>query len=415
MLVTLTVGDDLGKPSGAKDVLITHTANGGDYDGETNNLRVRVTKEAGEELLLVTSKLALTIEEGAPPIEYSVKLGAAPTLGKTVIVSVTSSSSAATVSPKSLTFTRANWREPQLVAVASVPDFARANRTATITFTPRDGGYSSAQAERRKLTVADNSTTPGLLVSPSSVEVSEGQRVTFAVELNTPPTVTVTVAAASDNTSVATVNPKVLTFTSENWDHSQRVTVTGVSDDKVNAANRTADIELEAIGGDYEGEKAEVQATVTDDDATVTVSPSSVEVAEARGTARYTVKLDGQPTDNVTLTVASSNTSAATVSHGSLTFTPTNWSTPQTVTVTGVDDSSPGGSRSATITHSASGGGYDAVEVPSVSVSGDRRRRDNGFPGSGNGRRGGWYGHLHLHGATEDAACEQRHRDREQQ
>ena len=365
--VTLTVSDDLGKPSGAKDVLITHTANGGDYDGETNNLRVRVTKEAGEELLLVTPKLALTIEEGAPPIEYSVKLGAAPTLGKTVIVSVTSSSSAATVSPKSLTFTRANWSEPQVVAVASVPDFARANRTATITFTPRDGGYSSAQAERRKLTVAD-STRPGLLVSPSSVEVSEGQRVTFAVELNTPPTVTVTVAAASDNTSVATVSPKVLTFTRANWDHSQRVTVTGVSDDKVNAANRTADIELEAIGGDYEGEKAEVQATVTDDDATVTVSASSVEVAEARGTARYTVKLDGQPTDNVTLTVTSSS-SVATVRPGSLTFTPSNWATPQTITVTGVDDSSPGGNRSVTITHTASGGGYDEVEVPSVSVT----------------------------------------------
>ena len=172
--VNLSHGD-LGKPSGSKDVVVTHTAIGGDYDGEAKNLRVKVTKPTKDELLQVTPKPVLTIEEGAPPIDYSVRLSEPPTLGRTVVVSVTSSSNAATVSPKSLTFTRANWRDLQNVTVTSVPDFARGNRTATITFTPRDGGYSSAQTERRTLTVTD-STRKGLLVSPSSVEVSEGQQ-----------------------------------------------------------------------------------------------------------------------------------------------------------------------------------------------------------------------------------------------
>ena len=101
----------------------------------------------------------------------------------------------------------------------------------------------------------------------------------------------------------------------------------------------------------------------------MTVSTTSVTTPEAGGRATYTMKLDGQPTGNVTVTVASSNTSAATASPGSLTFTTSNWNAPQTVTVTGVDDRSPGGNRSATITHTASGGGYDEVEVPSVSVT----------------------------------------------
>ena len=111
-----------------------------------------------------------------------------------------------------------------------------------------------------------------------------------------------------------------------------------------------------------------VSVTVTDDDATVTVSSSSVTVAEAGGRATYTMKLDGQPTGNVTMTVTSSS-GVATVSPGLLTFTPSNWATPQTITVTGVDDSSAGGNRSATITHTASGGGYDDAAVPSVSVT----------------------------------------------
>ena len=125
----------------------------------------------------------------------------------------------------------------------------------------------------------------------------------------------------SDNASVATVNPKSLTFTSANWNQSQRVTITGVSDDKVNAANRTADIELDASGGGYDDvEEPSVSVSVTDDDATVTVSPTSVTVPEASGKATYTMKLDGEPTGTVTLTVESSDRTAATVSPGSLTF-----------------------------------------------------------------------------------------------
>ena len=50
-----------------------------------------------------------------------------------------------------------------------------------------------------------------------------------------------------------------------------------------------------------------VSVTVTDDDATVAVSSSSVTVAEAGDRATYTMKLNGQPTGNVTMTVTSSN------------------------------------------------------------------------------------------------------------
>jgi type 1 glutamine amidotransferase len=53
---------------------------------------------------------------------------------------------------------------------------------------------------------------------------------------------------------------------------------------------------------------------------------------------RLTVALDTQPTGEVTIPVASSDTSQGTTSVGSLTFTPSNWNVPQGVTVTEVDN-----------------------------------------------------------------------------
>ncbi len=75
-------------------------------------------------------------------------------------------------------------------------------------------------------------------------------------------------------------------------------------------------------------------------------APAGVKVAptgglvttEAGGTATFTVVLKSQPTADVTIALASSNVSEGTVGSATLTFTASNWSTPQGVTVTGVDD-----------------------------------------------------------------------------
>ena len=48
--------------------------------------------------------------------------------------------------------------------------------------------------------------------------------------------------------------------------------------------------------------------------------------------------LNSKPTASVTIAIATSNASEGTTSVSFLAFTPDNWDTPQTVTVTGVDD-----------------------------------------------------------------------------
>ena len=110
---------------------------------------------------------------------------------------------------------------------------------------------------------------------------------------------------------------------------------------------------------------AGVTLTIADDDtAGVTVSTRTVSVT-AGGAAGYTVVLDSRPTANVTVTPASS--AGATVS-SALTFTPSNWSTAQPVTVTGV------AAGTATVTHTAasSDAGYTsslAIDAVNVAVS----------------------------------------------
>ena len=71
----------------------------------------------------------------------------------------------------------------------------------------------------------------------------------------------------------------------------------------------------------------------------VTVTPTNgLTTTEAGGTATFNVVLDTPPTQNVTIPISTSDATEGSVSTSSLTFTTANWNTPQTVTVTGVDD-----------------------------------------------------------------------------
>ncbi len=74
----------------------------------------------------------------------------------------------------------------------------------------------------------------------------------------------------------------------------------------------------------------------------ISVSPSSgLVTSESETTDTFDVVLNTEPTDDVTIGISSSNTTEGTVSAGSLTFTPANWDTAQTVSVTGVNDDDP--------------------------------------------------------------------------
>ena len=102
----------------------------------------------------------------------------------------------------------------------------------------------------------------------------------------------------------------------------------------------------------------------------ITQSDGSTTVTEAVAgrTDTYTVALDTRPTSDVRITVASGNRGAATVSPATLNFTPSNWATAQTVTVTGVGDGVPSGNRSVRISHRSISGDPDYTSLPIAAV-----------------------------------------------
>ncbi len=71
----------------------------------------------------------------------------------------------------------------------------------------------------------------------------------------------------------------------------------------------------------------------------ISVSPNiGLVTSELGGSDSFEVVLDTEPTADVTIGISTADATEGTVDLASLTFTPANWDTPQTVTVTGVDD-----------------------------------------------------------------------------
>ena len=105
----------------------------------------------------------------------------------------------------------------------------------------------------------------------------------------------------------------------------------------------------------------------------VTVSPTALTVPEG-GSATYTVRLVTQPTDDVTITVTRSpgGDDDLTASPDTLTFTNSNWSMQQTVTILAADDDD-GAPGIAAFNHSAAGPGtvYPGLPAPGVRATED--------------------------------------------
>jgi Bacterial Ig domain len=105
----------------------------------------------------------------------------------------------------------------------------------------------------------------------------------------------------------------------------------------------------------------------------ITVTPTSgLVTTEDGGTATFTVVLDSQPSALVTIALASDNSAEGTVPTTPLVFDSTNWSTAQTVTVTGVADFVTDGSIAYNIVLSAAtsaDAGYNGIDPADVSVT----------------------------------------------
>jgi hypothetical protein len=118
---------------------------------------------------------------------------------------------------------------------------------------------------------------------------------------------------------------------------------------------------------------SQFQADAGPEVAGITVTPTTgLTTTEAGGTATFTIKLNTKPTAEVTIGLSSSNVNEGTVNPSGVTFTSENWGSPQTVTVTGANDTVVDGDQVYTIITAPAVSAdprYHGLDAPDVSVA----------------------------------------------
>ena len=327
-----------------------------------------------------TSDPALTTEAGGSAT-VQVRLTSMP-LSKVTVIPSSSDNDEGQVSPETLSFTNKNWNTYQTLTITGVDDnVTDGTQSYQIDFqiSTEDTKYSALSLSSLSVSNKDDEVA-GVEVGTISGNTTEsGGTSTFTVKLNSQPEADVTISVSSSNTDEGTVNPSSMGFSSSNWNTSQTVTVTGVDDssDPVVDGNTSYKINLGntvSSSTHYNDLKSgTLELSNTDNESPgVTLSSSSLTTSENGTNATFTVKLDQKTTSDVTINLQSDDPGEGTPSPSALTFTTSNYSSAQTITIQAVDDALFDDNQSYTIalkTISGTGTAYDGFDPADVSVT----------------------------------------------
>lgn len=386
--ITVTAVDNA-VAEGSRSSTITHTATSADstYDGiSVAGVTALVVDNDTAGVTITESGGSTNLTEGGSTDNYTVVLDSQPTADVTITVTPDSQTNigGGAGAAINLIFTNANWNSARTVTVTAVDDaLPEGPHISTITHTAvsADSYYNGIGIASVTAHITDNDTA-GITVTPTSglVTTEAGGTATFTVALDSQPTANVTIGLSSNDTTEGTVSPSSITFTSSNWNTPRMVTLTGANDfvHDGNAAYTIVTAPAVSADSNYNGiDPANVAASNTDNDSagvTITESGGSTNVTEGGEADTYSVVLISKPTADVVVTVtpdAQSSVGAGAATAIALTFTDFNWNTPQTVSVTAIDDIVVQGSRMSTISHTAASADsdYDGIPIDGVVVS----------------------------------------------
>ena len=352
--VTLTAAEDGDVTN--DQITLTLMASGGGYTGVTHSVAVTITDN---DVASITAPITVAIPEGGSG-SLPVALSAQPTGTVTVTVAEHAGTDL-TPNPPTLTFTDRNWRTPQPVTLTAAEDGDFVNDEVALTLTGSGGGYGGV-THSVSVTIIDNDVAT--VTAPSSVVVPEGGSRNLPVALSAQPAADVRVAITGYAGTDLTPNPPVLIFTVVNWGIPQPVTLTAAEDEGF--VNDQVALTLAASGGGYAGGSHSVSVTITDNDVAAITAPVSMVVPEG-GSRNLPVALSAQPAADVRVTITGHAGTDLTPMPQTLTFTNTNWSVPQPVTLTAAEDEDFTDNPVALML-TGSGGGYGGV-THSVAVT----------------------------------------------
>jgi len=221
--------------------------------------------------------------------------------------------------------------------------------------------------------IEDETTITGPFISgPAGIEITQTGDSTDVVENGATDTYDITLSYKYDGEDVSVLvspgpqlevvggDPNIsLNFTSvspndPNWT-THTVTVKAF-DDTDPEGDHTGTISHLSTSDDpnFNGLTAQVFVNITDDDGQVILSKTTASVSEDGVQDQYTIHLEGSaPTTDVFVTITT--TAQANVDKPVLTFNSGNYTTPQTVTISAIDDEDDEGEHQTVFTHAATG------------------------------------------------------------
>jgi Domain of unknown function (DUF4347)/FG-GAP-like repeat/RTX calcium-binding nonapeptide repeat (4 copies)/Calx-beta domain len=351
------------------------------------------TFSATEGITDTVINIPVTISGGTPLNDVVVQIAIDPS-------STATQNSDYTFSPTSITFPAGatGTALTQNIAFTIKPDNVAENaETAILNFGTITGGVADT-TKQTTLTIATNGTVSYGIVA-GTASISEGNTgttpLTFTAtrsgDTGGASSVNYAIAGTATNvsdynniggTSGATGIAGTINFTAGETSRTITLNILG---DTIVEPDETIAITLSnptSAGLTPTITTATATTTITNDDTVgVTVNPiTGLTTSEVGGKASFTVKLNSQPSADVTFGLSSDNVAEGIVATNSLTFTPANYNLPQTVTVTGIDDLAADGDRNYKIVTAAAVStdpNYNNLNPDDVAVT----NNDNETPG----------------------------------
>jgi len=315
----------------------------------TRQAVVRTLDDENARLLVDETNGTTVVTESGTSDTVTVRLAVRP-IGTVVVDVTTGSPLDVSIHNSALTFTSANWDQPQTVTITAIDDVtADGNMLSSLMFSRRANSsapYGLTPSQTISVRKIDNELASFVIQqSAGSTVVNESGTIdTIRISLTSRPVGTVVVQIASDDASEVRLSPTVLTFTASNWNIAQSVNVTGIDDllaDGNQTANITVSVNAALSQGAYSSTPAVtiLSTTVDNEIAGLIISQTdgTTVVSEAGSSDTVAIRLASAPIGTVRVLVSASDASEASASPLTLTFTPANWQTAQIVTVAGMD------------------------------------------------------------------------------
>jgi hypothetical protein len=303
----------------------------------------------------------IEINEDQKEDTFTVVLNEKPLTMATVEL-VVSDTTEANVIPSQLFFTNKNWNIPQIVTVAGVDDSVY---DKTIDTSVSISVLTGNDVKTIPIKTEDNETQHLLVTGTlnSTIVGDEGSLTTqsISLKLKLEPVETMTFNI-TDNSNYVSTNKSQIVFTPQNWNIEQTLDITinkannGVADGNVNA-----EIKLEST--DTPVTQKTLYVVIRDDESLAANISYDDDFFYEDGSIVIDVSLNAEPVSNVDLSVIPTQSGRVTISSTPIVFTPTDWATPQQITLSGVNNNVFNAPETIDLSFSFTSGGGGANNV----------------------------------------------------